>query len=50
MIAVVKDGDVVHITGSATGLLLNGELIESTRASERNADGSIMPFPKGKLN
>jgi ATP-dependent Clp protease ATP-binding subunit ClpB len=46
----VKDGDVVHITGSATGLLLNGELIESTRASERNADGSIMPFPKGKLN
>jgi ATP-dependent Clp protease ATP-binding subunit ClpB len=46
----VKDGDVVHITGSASGLLLNGEVVEGTRVPERNADGSIVPFPKGKLN
>ena len=46
----IKDGDIVHITGSPTGLHLNGEIIESTRSTERNADGSIVPFPKGKLN
>jgi ATP-dependent Clp protease ATP-binding subunit ClpB len=46
----VKDGDLVNITGSASGLLLNGELVESTRAQDCNADGSIVPFPKGKLN
>ena len=47
----VKDGDVIHITGSATGLLLNGELVEGTaRATEQNADGDTLAFPKGKLN
>jgi ATP-dependent Clp protease ATP-binding subunit ClpB len=47
----LKDGDVIHITGSATGLLLNGELVEGTaRATEQNADGDTLAFPKGKLN
>ncbi len=48
---LVKDGDTVNITGSATGLLLNGEMVESTmRAPEHNADGSVRPLSKGKLN
>ncbi len=47
----IKDGDLVHITGSASGLLLNGEVVESTaQPLGRNADGSDLPTQKGKLN
>jgi ATP-dependent Clp protease ATP-binding subunit ClpB len=47
----VKDGDIIHITGSATGLLLNGEMVESTmRTPDHNADSGVLALPKDKLN
>ena len=47
----IKDGDAVHVTGSASGLLINGELVEGTaRRSEHAPDGSVVSFSKGKLN
>jgi len=47
----VKEGDIIHITGSATGLLLNGEMVESTmRTPDHNADSGVLTLPKDKLN
>ncbi len=47
----IKDGDAVHVTGSASGLLINGILVESSACRpETSADGSVLALPKDKLN
>ena len=47
----IRDGDAVHVTGSASGLLINGELVESAaRRPETSADGGVLGLPKDKLN
>ena len=47
----IRDGDTVHVTGSASGLLINGELVEgAARRPETSADGGVLGLPKDKLN